>query len=94
MVEFDNDAGRQFVDRMGRDTESTPIVVAISVLIDLLSGIKSSVTTVAEVLRLLKSAIQAMQQSELADAGLESGCEIFNWLIFPMSFKAGLLTVC
>lgn len=71
----------QFVEKVHREPDTTPVVVAISVLIEFLGGIKSSVTTVAEVLRLLKSAIHVMQKSESADAGLESGCEIFNWYI-------------
>ncbi|XP_063713553.1 uncharacterized protein LOC134841473, partial [Symsagittifera roscoffensis] len=94
------DVGEEFVARCKQQLQQratpeeqwegegeAPVVVAIGVLVDFLSSIRHSVTTVAEVLRLLKAAIQDMvtrsnrNRSSHTNVALESGCEIFNWYI-------------
>ena len=78
----------RFVERMREANErQSSVTVAINILMELLSEIRNSVTTVAEVLKLLKSAINQMSKTKLADAALDSGCEIFYWSVSSISFK-------
>ena len=74
-----NDIKTKFSSKMSAELNKSAAAVGIELLLRFLEDIDKHVTTVAEVLNLLKCAIHSMKRCPHCDAALESACDAFYW---------------